>query len=264
MAFSQIAVNLTIAKPTFYDVDIDQETGQRYIANMPDTAKRALDAAKASAVTGARPLAEHASMAALNRALQAASGSARLANLTALATARAHLGQAMSTTPKRASAFSVAKAAILDVATEELKMRIAASMQEESIRAYLAAEEALGDAIQRRTELSELVEVDRSLLETLVAARAALRGGTAPVGTAQTAGIRIERNEAFDVEAGYMIRLYVSGEDKSVLETAQMQLAGYTLKKGTATGYFVIDEEVAEKINAADLPEELPVTILVQ
>lgn len=264
MSMSQMAANLTVAQPRFYDADIDRETGEAFVANMPGMKARAIDAVKASGVTAVRPLAEHGAMAVLDKALRAASGSPKLVSLAAVATARAELGKAIAATPKRSPAFSIAKAALLDAATEELKSEIAKAMQEKRLRAYITAQEALSDALRRRTELSELRDLDQSLLDSFVSARAHLRGGSVALGPVQTAGIRIERNEPFDAEGGYAITLDVAGADKSILSDVEMQLGGFVLKRGTAPGRYEIDEDTAALIRAADLPEELPVTLLIK
>ena len=109
-----------------------------------------------------------------------------------------------------------------------------------------------------------LRDADQAILDSLTAARARLRGGSVPIGPIQTPGIAIERNEPFDVEGGYIIMLDVTGEDKTILSEVEMQLAGYDLRKGTAPGYFVVDEKVAASINDADLPEEISVIITVK
>lgn len=261
MAASQMVAN-RVNIPKFYDADIDRETGELFIANMPpDRVRATQDTATSAGTAVLRPVGEQLGIDALKAALGKAGGSATLAELAALSSMRSIVGDMAAKTPASVKGASVVRAVLIDHLTEAGKARLASVLQEEDVRAHITAQEALSQALASRTLWSDMRDLDRELLDHLLEARAQLHPGTEPAGRVQRPGVRIDHNNHFDPVAGYALTLDIEGEDKTTLSQIQLQLAGIDLEPGTAPGRFLISAAAAEALQADDTPEALPVTI---
>lgn len=271
-AISQMAVNL-LNSPTFYDAKIDKY-GKVTVDEKVSVGKLVRESAKSVSTTVARDFGEHVGLKAYRRSLL--SSGRGLSDRLLKATLRRQLGDRLNDAIKakaggKSAKFGMVKSIVLDQVSEAAKGWVAAAMQEQALKTYVASQSALGSAVELTSILSGLEQLDQKAYHDLLADREKLTAGSSsPTGTEWREGLKTEKNNSFHPKADYAFTVHLKeikhiDDEKRLL--FDLLLNGEKLLPGSSTKaerLFTLTKSQAQylKDNEEKLPGKLSIEVV--